>query len=66
MKAKTILLASLLVLGAVAVAPSASAGVVCEMFEYPPPGCTIGDAAVANVLCFYETAPRRWVNSCVL
>ncbi len=65
MKTKTILLASLLLLGAVAVAPTASAGPVCDMFYDPPTACVIGDAAAGYALCYYNTAIRDWASTCV-
>lgn len=69
MQAKTLLLASLLLLGAVAVAPTASADHYVACSPGSPQAChlvadTVNDTG-HYVECYLFTAPVNWLSDCV-
>ena len=69
MRTKTLLLASLLVLGAVAVAPTASADHIdCEPGILPPAFCAVVLTAghpAETAGCLLTTGPVFWLSQCV-
>lgn len=61
-----ILLVAFVVLGAVAVAPTASA----DHFDCMGPealllACGVGNSGLHYALCYYQTAPADWAAQCV-
>lgn len=64
-----LLLTALLVLGTVAVAPTASAGHYCNFIRDPPQACYAADGVLHDATdyanCYWNTPPRDWAATCV-